>query len=158
MSHFVTRTIATLLLLVPGIGLYADEGTPLRTLKLSAENAKLRDFVLPNPSEASYRKIPWRTSVLQGIVVSQVHRKMDNQDYAWFRESEARAFLPEQPIKGAKRKVKRDLVERLARFHFVDLVREADGEHAVRRHLLRGQFVEELIDIPHLILVQKFCA
>ena len=123
MSHFVTGTIATLLLLVPGIGLYADEGKPLRTLKLSAENAKLRDFVLPNPSEASYRKIPWRTSVLQGIVVSQVHRKMDNQDYAWFRESEARAFLPEQPIKGAKRKVKRDLVERLARFHFVDLVR-----------------------------------
>ena len=48
---------------------------------------------------------------------------MYNQDYAWFRKSEARAFLPEQPIKGAKRKVKRDLVERLARFHFVDLVR-----------------------------------
>ncbi len=26
--------------------------------------------------------------------VSQVHRKMYNQDYAWFRESEAQAFLP----------------------------------------------------------------
>ena len=75
MSHFVTRTIATLLLLVPGIGLYADEGKPLRTLKLSAENAKLRDFVLPNPSEASYRKIPWRTSVLQGIMDAQKNNK-----------------------------------------------------------------------------------
>jgi hypothetical protein len=46
-----------------------------------------------------------------------------NQDYAWFRKGEARAFLPMTPIKGAKRQVPRDLVERLARFHFVDLVR-----------------------------------
>lgn len=50
-------------------------------------------------------------------------RNAYNQDYAWFRKSEARAFLPEQPIKGAKQEVQRDLVERLARFHFVDLVR-----------------------------------
>ena len=62
-------------LLVSGIGLYADEGKPLRTLKLSAENAQLRDFVLPNPSEASYRKIPCRTSVLQGIVDAQKNDK-----------------------------------------------------------------------------------
>ena len=48
---------------------------------------------------------------------------MYNQDYAWFRKSEARAFLPEKPIKGAKQKVPRELVERLARFNFVDLVR-----------------------------------
>jgi hypothetical protein len=54
---------------------------------------------------------------------SKVHRNMYNQDYAWFRKSEARAFLPEKPIKGAKQKVPRDLVERLARLHFVDLVR-----------------------------------
>src|SRR5207244_670167 len=50
-------------------------------------------------------------------------RNAYNQDYAWFRKGEARAFLPEQPIKGAQGKVRRDLVERLARFHFVDLVR-----------------------------------
>jgi len=75
MSKFFTGTIATLLLLVPGIGLYADEGQPLTTPKLSAENAKLCDLVLPNPSEASYRKIPWRTSVMQGVVDAQKNDK-----------------------------------------------------------------------------------
>ena len=62
MSHFVNNTIATLLLLVPGIRLYAGEAHSLRTLKFSRENARLRDFVLSNPSEASFQKIPWRTS------------------------------------------------------------------------------------------------
>ena len=75
MSNFVTGTIATLLLLVPSVGLYADKGQPLPTPKLSAENARLRDLVLPNPSEASYRKIPWRTSVMQGIVDAQKNDK-----------------------------------------------------------------------------------
>jgi hypothetical protein len=50
-------------------------------------------------------------------------RNAYNQDYAWFRKGEAREFLPEQPIKGAQGKVRRDLVERLACSHFVDLVR-----------------------------------
>jgi hypothetical protein len=75
MSNFVSGKIATLLLVVPGIGLYADNGKPLQTPKLSAENAKLRDLVLPNPSEASYRKIAWRTSVMQGIVEAQKNDK-----------------------------------------------------------------------------------
>ena len=75
MSHFVNNTIATLLLLVPGIRLYAGEAHSLRTLKFSRENARLRDFVLSNPSEASFQKIPWRTSVLQGIVDAQKNDK-----------------------------------------------------------------------------------
>jgi hypothetical protein len=50
-------------------------------------------------------------------------RNAYNQDYAWFRKDEARAFLPVTPARGAKRQVPRDLVERLARFHLVDLVR-----------------------------------
>jgi hypothetical protein len=50
-------------------------------------------------------------------------RNAYNQDYAWFRKGEARAFMPAKPIKGAKRNGPRDLAERLARFHFVDLVR-----------------------------------
>jgi hypothetical protein len=44
-------------------------------------------------------------------------RNAYNQDYAWFRKAEARALLPARPIKGAKGKVPRDLVERMARFH-----------------------------------------
>jgi hypothetical protein len=38
---------------------------------LSAEYAKRRDQVLPNPSEQSYRKIAWRPSVLHGIPAAQ---------------------------------------------------------------------------------------
>jgi hypothetical protein len=51
------------------------------------------------------------------------HDNAYNQDYAWFRPDEARAFLPEKLSKGATHEVPRDLVEGLARFHFVDLVR-----------------------------------
>jgi hypothetical protein len=50
-------------------------------------------------------------------------RNAYNQDYAWFRKAEARALLPEKLIKGTSWKVRLDLVERLARFHFVGLVR-----------------------------------
>jgi hypothetical protein len=50
-------------------------------------------------------------------------RNAYNVDYAWFRKAEARAFLPKEPIKGARGNVPRELLERLARFHFVDLVR-----------------------------------
>lgn len=52
-----------------------------------------------------------------------VHRKMYNQDYAWFRKAEARTFLPGEMVVGAKHKVPREVVARLVRFHFVDLVR-----------------------------------
>ena len=71
-----------------------------------------------------------------GLVLSVVYRDLPrspdlsnsrnrnayNQGYAWFRKGEAHAFLPGQPVKGTKEAVQRDLVERLARFHFVDLV------------------------------------
>jgi hypothetical protein len=50
-------------------------------------------------------------------------RNAYNLDYAWFRQGEARAFVPGQLRPGARLDVRRDLVERLARFHFVDLVR-----------------------------------
>jgi hypothetical protein len=48
------------------------------------------------------------------------YEKRFNQDYAWFRQGEARRFLPEQPTQGAKHQVPRDLVERLARLHLID--------------------------------------
>jgi hypothetical protein len=71
MKKFVSANIATVLLLATSIGLGADKDQPLPTLQLSAEHAKCREHVLPNPSEQSYRKIPWRTSVLHGIVDAQ---------------------------------------------------------------------------------------
>jgi hypothetical protein len=46
-----------------------------------------------------------------------------NQDLAWFRKAEARSFLPADPVVGAKILVPRPVVERLARFSFVDSVR-----------------------------------
>ena len=75
MSKFFAGMVATLLFLGPGIGLSADEGQPLTTPKLSAENTELCKFVLPNAGEASFRKIPWRTSVMQGIVDAQKNDK-----------------------------------------------------------------------------------
>jgi len=73
-------------------------------------------------------------------------RNAYNQDDAWFRKGEARAFLPEQPIPGAKEKVRRDLVERLARFHFVDLVR---GHTASFPHkaVERAELTAEVMDV-----------
>jgi hypothetical protein len=78
-------------------------------------------------------------------------RNAYNQDYAWFRKGEARAFLPKQSIKGANEQVRRDLVERLARFHFVDLVRGHTAsfpQQAVEHADLTG----EVIDVKgHLV-------
>ncbi len=72
MKKFVSGNIATVMLLAASIGLSADKEAPLQ---LSAEHAKCRDLVLPNPSEQSYRKIPWRASVLHGIVDAQKNDK-----------------------------------------------------------------------------------
>jgi hypothetical protein len=73
-------------------------------------------------------------------------RNAYNQDYAWFRKAEARAFLPEQPIKGAQAKVRRDLVDRLARFHFVDLVRGHTASFP-QQAVERAELAAEVIDV-----------
>jgi hypothetical protein len=70
MKRFVCRATAAGLLLLASIGLAADPA-PLRRPPLSAEYAKQRDQILPNPSEKSYRKIAWRASVLRGLVDAQ---------------------------------------------------------------------------------------
>jgi hypothetical protein len=46
-----------------------------------------------------------------------------NQDFAWFTKEEAGQFLPGEIASGRSRAVPRPLVERLARFHFLDNVR-----------------------------------
>jgi hypothetical protein len=60
--------LTAVLLLAASTG-RADQ--PLQRPPASADYAHCRDLVLPNPREQSYRKIPWRTSVLQGIVDAQ---------------------------------------------------------------------------------------
>ena len=49
-----------------------------------------------------------------------------NQDYAWFTKDEAGQFLPGEIQPGRTREVPRALVERLARFHFLDNVPRTD--------------------------------
>ena len=71
MTKRVFDNTAVALLLAASLGHGADEGRPLQTPPLSAEYATQRDRILPNPREQSYRKIGWRTSVLQGVVDAQ---------------------------------------------------------------------------------------
>jgi hypothetical protein len=71
MKKVVLGGMITALLLAAGAGRGAAQGPPLEKPRLSAEYAKRRDKILPNRSERSYRKIGWRTSVLQGVVDAQ---------------------------------------------------------------------------------------
>jgi hypothetical protein len=75
MKRFFLSTIVTMLLLTACIGHGANQLPPLQMPRLSAEYSKRRDQVLPNPSEKSYRKMPWRNSVLHGIVDAQKQDK-----------------------------------------------------------------------------------
>ena len=87
--------------------------------------------------------------------VSKVHRKMYNQDYAWFRKSEARAFLPERLTKGATQKVKRDLLERLARFHFVDLVRGHTSSYP-QNAVEQADLTAEVVDVKDNLVSLRY--
>jgi hypothetical protein len=71
MNKIVLGHIVTVLLVAASIGQGVAHKPPLQRPQLSAEYAKKRDQVLPNPRERSYRKIEWRTSVLRGIVDAQ---------------------------------------------------------------------------------------
>ena len=73
-------------------------------------------------------------------------RNAYNLDYAWFRKDEARAFVPAQPIKGATHEVPRDIVERLACFHFVDLVRGHTTSYP-KEAVERAELSAEVIDV-----------
>ena len=75
MKTALVSNIVIVLLLPASSGHGAEKQRPLQTPQLSPEYAKLRELVLPNPTEQSYRKIGWRTSVLHGIVDAQKHDK-----------------------------------------------------------------------------------
>lgn len=82
-------------------------------------------------------------------------RNAYNQDYAWFRKNESREFLPAQPVKGAKHKVPRELVERLARFHFVDLVRGHTTSFP-QKAVERAELSAEVIDVQGDLVSLRF--
>ncbi len=46
-----------------------------------------------------------------------------NQDFAWFTKDEARQFVSEKPVVGAKHNVSDEIVRRVARCHLLDFVR-----------------------------------
>lgn len=73
-------------------------------------------------------------------------RNSYNQDYAWFRKAEARAFLPARAVKGARQEVRRDLLERLARFHFVDLVRGHTASFP-QKAVEQARLTAEVVDV-----------
>ena len=67
--------VVTVLLLAASTGQGADTEPPPRSPQLFALYAQRRDQILPNPTEQSYRKIRWRTSVLRGVVDAQATDK-----------------------------------------------------------------------------------
>ena len=76
MKKFIFEMIATvLLLLAAGIALGGDKNQSLQMRPQSTDYAKCHDHVLLKPSEQSYWKIPWRTSILQGFVDAQMSDK-----------------------------------------------------------------------------------
>lgn len=62
-----------------------------------------------------------------------------NKDYAWFRKTEAREFLPKKLVQGARADVPAALIRRLAAHHIVDYVHcigyPYDDEHVARASL-----------------------
>ena len=86
---------------------------------------------------------------------TSARRNAYNQDYVWFRKNEARDFLPAQPINGAKHKVPRNFVERLARFHFVDLVRGHTTSFP-QKAVERAELSAEVIDVKGNLVSLRF--
>lgn len=71
MNRFLLVTIATASL-APSGGSTGDPSLDkLRQPPRSAEFAKWRDYLAPTESERSHRTIPWRASVLDGLVDAQ---------------------------------------------------------------------------------------
>jgi hypothetical protein len=81
-----------------------------------------------------------------GPVQNPVFKKAWNSDYAWFRKEEALAFVPSPLTPGSKQTVRRDLVERLARFHLIDAVR-GSGAPYPKEAVEQAQLTAEVIAV-----------
>ena len=74
MTRLLLVTVTTAL--AASAGSAADPSPhKLQQPKVSAEYARWRDYLLPSPSEQSHRTIPWRASVLHGLIDAQKQDK-----------------------------------------------------------------------------------
>ncbi len=69
-----------------------------------------------------------------------------NQDFAWFRKDEARAFLPGDVAVGAKAGLPTPLVDRLARFSLIDSVRALNYTYFQASEVERARITTTVTD------------
>ena len=79
-----------------------------------------------------------------------------NQDYAWFRKEEARAFLPSTPEPGSLQEVPRLLVERLVRFHLLDNVRALNYDFFPREAVEKAKLTATVVEVRGKVVSLRF--
>ena len=72
-----TLCVPAVLLLAAGFVGGADEPapSPRDSLQLSAEFAAVRDKIAPKPEEELWKKVPWKTSLLEARQLAAEHGK-----------------------------------------------------------------------------------
>jgi len=78
-----------------------------------------------------------------------------NADFAWFRQDEARQFLPAKPKTGDKYAVPEKLIQRLARFHFTDTVR-AFADAYPQRCVEEAEMTATIVDVKGKVVSVRF--
>jgi hypothetical protein len=81
-----------------------------------------------------------------GLPQNPAFKSAWNSDFAWFRKEEALAFVPSELTPGSKQAVRRDLVERLARFHLIDAVR-GSGLPYPKEAVEEARLTAEVVDV-----------
>jgi hypothetical protein len=76
-------------------------------------------------------------------------------DHAWFTREEARALVP-KAVKGSRQQIKRELVERLGRFHLVDSVRGRESLPFPPEAVQIAELTSEVIDANRNRVSLKF--
>jgi hypothetical protein len=93
-----------------------------RAAKAGVDSRRAERRQTPYPSDGLVLRVNSRELREKGLPQGLSGGHWRNADNAWFRKEEAVKFLPTTFRKGAKTDVSRDLVDRLACFHFVDNV------------------------------------
>ena len=75
MNRLLLVTVTTAALAASAGSTAVPSPDELRQPQRSAEYARWRDYLLPSASEQSHRTIPWRASVLHGLIDAQKQDK-----------------------------------------------------------------------------------